>query len=302
MAYVSIPRLNPLRFFRTDDQSSNIQNFDNRGFFQETYFNENKRCYFQKYNIGDGIVLQITTSSTLKDLKRKDLNNNIVDLTSNWASVTSWSTADYGTVTVWQQTIDTSLLEGVYYFTLDFDSSESYQSEYINVQSTSDTHKYVYTHSETGQHKGIYFNGNQNFLLRIDSRFAKYDPGLQRITTENFNATLTNLNTDALRVITMELDTLPRFLIEKINVSFVVDTIKINDVDYETENGLDVEIIESGNEITNLYTGVVEFREKNYEQYDQLESDEEPETYYIDINGAGDDMLINDSGDKLTYF
>jgi hypothetical protein len=297
--FLSIPRLNTLTFRRTDNKSTNIQNFDNRLLHEEAYFNYHDTPYYQKFNIVDPILIQITTNYSTKTCELYNaITGGKTDITSGWSTIKTWSTENDGSVSAYDNTIVTTSLSGYYYILLSFNGGITYQSEYFQVDSFSDYTKVQWTHSEIGQFKGIYFAGAQTFMARIESRLVEAQFGLNKIVNESFNTRLENLTTNVKRYVIMELDALPRYLIEKLYDILQIDTLIINDVYYQIEEGATIEFLKEGNVSTNIYTGQLKLREVDYENYDELEAAELIETFNILIDNNENSLLIY-GNDKL---
>jgi len=300
--YVKISQLNSLTFRNTAKPS--YQNFHNTLDCNENYPNfDNSNSFYHAFHIGDTILIQVATNNTAKTVTLINLETGIeTDLTAAvagystaWSSVKSFITTDYDTVYFYQKTIYTSLLSGYYEITIEFDS-DNVVSELIRVYDCDEeTVLYNWTNSETGLRKGIYFDGTQQFYLRIPSRFVTFEPGINILTNESFDNKLEALQSNALFYAILELDALPRFIVEKINVSLQVDTKKINGEQYEVESGMEVEHIKSNNIATNIYTGSLKFRLYDYESYPNFEGIEAEETYYLlsdSFNNEGQEEII----------
>jgi hypothetical protein len=296
---LEIPRLNVLRFVRTDNQATNIVNFDNRLLHQEDYRFYYEKPYYQKFNIADPILTQISTNYALPTTKLVNAITTADTTLTAWATIKSVSTESDGTVTFYDLTIDTTYLSGYYYITMTFTGGIVYQSEYFHVGDYSDYTKVQYTHSEIGEFKGIYFSGVETFVFRLDSRLVEVRYGLNKVTNESFNARLENLTTDAKRYAVLELDALPRYIIQLLNVALQIDTLIINNVYYQVEEGLETEFVKEGNIATNMYTGNLILREVEFEVYENIVGIEEIETFYELINELGDAELIDSSDIEL---
>jgi hypothetical protein len=308
-SYVKISQLNSLTFRNTATPS--YQTFHNTLDCNENYPNfDNSNSLYHAYHIGDTILIQVATNNTAKTVTLINLETGVeTDLTAAvagystaWSSVKSFVTTDYDTVYFYQKTIYTSLLSGYYEITIEFDADDDdVVSELIRVYDCDEeTVLYNWTNSETGLRKGIYFDGTQQFYLRIPSRFVTFEPGINILTNESFNNKLEALQSNALFYAILELDALPRFIVEKINVSLQVDTKKINGEQYEVESGIESEHIKSNNIATNIYTGSLKFRLYDYEIYPDFESEEEVETNYdliTEFNEDGEEEydLIDDT-------
>lgn len=294
--YLEIARLNSLNWVRTDNQSGTKPNFDNRLLHQENHPNYYDFPYYQKFNIGDTILTQIATSRPLPTVKLINaLTLAQTTLTfGNPASIIA--TTSYGLVYFYNLSVDTTSLKGKYYITMTF-GTIVYQCDYFEVGDYSTYPLFQYTHSEIGQFKGIWFSGVETFGFRLDSRMCEVQYGLNKVTHESFNSRLENLSTDIKRYAILELDAIPRYILEKINVATQLDTLIVNGVNYQIEDSPEQEFVKDGIIATNRYTGIIKLREVEFEIYEELEALIYTETNYIMINDT-DKMSINDT-DKL---
>lgn len=290
-----------LRFIRTDSQTDK-QNFHNRLINQESYRFFQHTDFYQKFYVGDPILVQIITNYSTHNIYLVNLETGAeTDLTANWSTIKTWTTDDYSTVTCYNNTISTSSIAGWYYVKLAFNGDIVYKSESFHVHTRYSNYPYLsWTHSHTSaMQKGIYFSGVETFGMRVDGEIMKYEPGLNRKTQESFNNIVENITTDALFFCTLYLGPLPRYLIEKINVSLQFDTWKINDIQYELDGEFQTEFIKG----TDIYTGSLRLRKRTYENYTDLENEAENETYRIlsDSQPTAGIIMIN-STDYLTFY
>lgn len=305
--FISIPLLNTLTFVDITDQTDD-QSFHNRLEWQEEYRNHKVTPLYQKIHITDPILIQITTNYTTKNVylvdviteNETDITGAVADKSTAWSEITSWVTINYSTLYVYNKTVYTTLLEGWYNIRIEFNGGVTYESQIFQVADFSDYLIYSWTNSLVGLRKGIYWSGVETFQTRIDAKLIKFEPGIELVTNISFNEVIEDLDANAIFYAILQMGAFPRYLLEKVNVSFQVDTKKINDKEYKIESGIESEFIE-GTDSTNIYTGNLKLRLKTYEVYEDFESEEVVEVPYIFENDDEDYITYNNDEDYLIY-
>jgi hypothetical protein len=288
---VQIPKSNTLRMVRTDNQGSNLQNFDNRLLNQMDFEDYNDVFYAQKIAGTDTILIQFATDYLLGTITAKiyDLEDN--EVSDKTASITSKLVSTSFTIYDLSFTFAT---EGYYYLVIDFDgSTEVYTSEVFQIDGFTTEHmlKIEYNISDND---GIVYNDNQTFIIRIEGRLAEYKPGQQKETYKNYNESLVNLNSFPIREFSLEYGFVPMYMVEKLNLALAHEVFKINDVEYQSEGAPDSELLSDGNDITNMYKGKVKLQQVTYEDYTTATDDVEPETNYILIDEFDNRLILRD--------
>lgn len=284
---VQIPLSNTLRMVRTDNQGSNLQNFDNRLLHQEDYIGYYAIPYSQKISSSDNILVQYSTDYTTVTAKIYDINDDLVsDKTSNISEILSSTTFNY------YDLLFTIATEGFYYLILDFDSgTEIYQSEIFQIDGF-DEDRYLKIEYNTNENDGIVYNNNQTFIIRVEGRLVEYDPGQNKETYTNYNESLVNLNSYPKRGVKMEYGPLSRYMIEKLNLALAHEVFKINDVEYQSDGEAESDLVKDGEYVTDIYKGSTKLQQVEYEDYTTI-ADEEPEdTFFI---------LIDDNNNQLIF-
>lgn len=308
-----LPRMLTLTWVKTNPVSDS-QAFDNRLLASESYPNYTLVNNHQKFNTGDSIFFQITSNYDVKDVylvnetteAETDLTGAVASKSTAWSTVDSFVSTDYGTLTVYNKTIYTTLLSGTYHLRLELepDSEDGlqYTSNTFQVGDYSNCPLIEWSHSVTGFRKGIYFSGVEAFQTRIDSRYCEYKSGIDLDLNDSWNKSLTLIDADSKFYAVMELSKLPRYILEKLNCILQVDTKTINEEQYEVENGIEEQLIRDELIVTSVYKGRLIWRKVNYEKYQDFEAEEEVEIPYILINSDDEDyMTINDDDDYAIY-
>lgn len=290
MSFVQIPLSNTLRMVRTDNQGSNIQNFDNRLLQQEDYVDYNDRPYYQKVYGSDVVLIQFATDVALGDITAGiyDLEDVLIsDETSNITLIlTSTSFSSYN--------LSFSIAaEGYYYLKITFDTPDVYQSEYFQVGGF-ETDNIVKIEYNTSENDGIIYDNSETFVIRLEGRLAEYKPGQEKEVYENYNKSLVNLNSFPIRTFTLEYGPLPRYMVEKLNLALSHQVFKANDVEYQSKDGPDTNLLKDSVVITNMYADSVMLQQVDYEDYTTASDDVAPETYHILIDqNQGKSIMVN---------
>jgi hypothetical protein len=314
-----LPRLNTLTWVKTSPVTD-MPAFDNRLLSEEDYPNYVLLNEHQKFDItNDLIFIQITTNYLVKNvilvneatLEETDLTGVVAQKSTAWEEITSWNSVDWGTLTVYNKTIYTTLLSGTYHMRLELNeesSAESGNDELIYTSNTflvgnySDYIKMTWSHSVTGLKKGIYWSGVENFMSRIDARFIRFGNGINLELNESWNSVLEMIDGDSKLYAIMQLSNLSGYFLEKLGAILQIDTKLINEEQYEVEDGIEAQIIGDDIIIISLYKGSLKWRKKYYEKYQNFEAEAEVETYYgLYDENDGIGLYGNDVDDYGTF-
>lgn len=296
MAFIQIPKSNTLRMVRTDNQGSNLQNFDNRLLQQEDYVDYNDRPYFQKISGSDVILIQFATDVVLGNITAEiyDLEDVLIsDETSNISLILASTSFSFYNLSF------TVAVEGFYYLKITFDTPDTYQSEYFQIDGF-ETAKMVKIEYNTSENDGIIYDNSETFIVRLEGRLVEYTPGQEKEVYENHNQSLVNLNSFPIRTFTLEYGPIPRYMVEKLNLALSHQVFKVNDVEYQSKDGPDTSLLKDGVVITNLYADSVILQQVDYEDYTSASDDVEPTTNHILIDEFTGKLIIKDSGTE--YF
>lgn len=273
---VQIPKSNTLRMVRTDNQSYNLQNFDNRLLNQMTFEDYNDKFYAQKIAGTDTILLQFATDYTTITAKIYNLSDELViDKTS---SISTIQTAENFTRHELSFKFAT---EGYYYLVLDFDNkTETYQSEVFQIDGFDKDHLLKLEYN-TSENDGILYDNDQSFVIRIEGRMVEGIPGQNKESYNNYNNAPSTLNSFPIIKFNLEYGFVPLYMIEKLNLAIAHEVFKVNDVEYFSEEAPDSEIVSDSLYVTNMYKGEVKLQQVSYENYDEAAADVEETIYPI---------------------
>lgn len=287
---IEIPRSNTLRMVL----QSGLQNFDNTLYANESYINDrNLGIYYQKIMLTDTIIIQFMTDIALANISAYVRNEN--------GSLYQTKTGDIRTVLT-GNTFNVYELSytpnaGTYYLELDFDGT-TYVSEPYRAANWTNLIKIAYTVSEND---GIIYDTNQEFTINIEGRLTEYIPGQERTAYISFNNQLRNLKAWPIRNVLLEFGSMPRYMIEKILLAFCHETVKVNDIAYQTEEDIDAELIRDTIIVTNRYKGGIQLRQVVYEDYSDFVEQEAVDTFRVEIDVNENLLTIDDSGNNLIY-
>jgi hypothetical protein len=292
MAFIQIPLSNTLRMVRTDNQGSNLQNFDNRLLHQEDYVDYNDRPYYQKVSGSDVMLIQFATDVALGSITAGiyNLSNVLVsDETSNISLILTSTSFSFYNLSI------TVATEGFYYLKITFGTPDTYQSEYFQIDGY-ETDNVLKIEYNTSENDGIIYDNSETFVIRLEGRLVEYKPGQEKEVYENYNQALVNLNSFPIRAVTLEYGPIPRYMVEKLNLALSHQVFKVNDVEYQSKDGPDTSLLKDGVVITNLYADTVNLQQVDYEDYEAASDDVAPDTFLILIDETTGKLIIKDSG------
>lgn len=295
MAFVQIPLSNSLRMVRTDNQGSNLPNFSNRLLHQEDYVQYNDIPYAQKISSSDTILIQFSTDYTTITAGLYDLDDNLVsDKTSDIVSVLVSTT-----FTVYNLSFDIGA-KGSYYLKIDFGAAtEVYESEWFQIDSFN-ADNVVKIEYNTSENDGIVYNNSETFVIRVEGRLIECTPGQNKEVYTSYSESMVNLNSYPTREFKLEYGAIPRYMLEKLNLALAHQVFKINDVEYQSKDAPDSELIRDGVEVTNMYTGDVKLQEVDYENYMSTADDEPLDTFHLLSDSNNNKLLVKNN--EVEYF
>lgn len=291
MSLVQIPKSNTLRMVRTDNRSGLLQNFDNTLLQDEEFVDYNDRPYAQKISSSDEILIQYATDQTTVTAKIYDITDTLIsDISANISLVLESTSFDI------YDLLFTFAVEGYYYLVMDFGSgTEVYQSETFQIDGY-DEDNILKIEYNTGENDGIVYSDDQTFIIRIEGRLAEYKPGQEKESYINYNESPVTLNSFPTRSFKLTYGPVPRYITEKLNIALSHEVVKINDVEYQSKEGNDADLLKDSVTITNMYEGSVNVQQVDYEDYSTASEDVEPSTYHILIDEFEGKLIIKDSG------
>jgi len=291
MSFVQIPLSNTLRMVRTDNRTGLLQNFDNTLLQDEDYVDYNDRPYYQKISGTDDILIQYATDQTPVTAKVYDLEDNEVsDVTTDITLILTSTSFNYYNLNF------NVAAEGFYYLKMDFGSStEVYQSEYFQIDGY-ETDNIVKIEYNTSENDGIIYDNSETFVIRIEGRLVDYKPGQEKEVYTNYNESLVNLNSFPIRTFALTYGPVPRYMVEKLNLALSHQVFKANDVEYQSKDGPDADLLKDSVVVTNLYDGAAKLQQVDYEDYTAASDDVAPTTNHILIDETTGKLIIKDTG------
>jgi len=296
MAKVRFPGSNFLKFVRIEDYTTKPQNDNTRLYFDLVYPNTEIMHSVALMQRADTGFIQFRTDYS-------DFNVFIYNSAGSYVNVNSWlsltTTLEDGR-SVYNLDIPFSSLDGYYYLYFVFSQPylpvATFRSEWFWVQETHENS--LLFGWNTSENDGMYW-GSKTQYLRFTARLSVYEPGSENFTYTDSSGNLEKLRGLPQKIENLQLDAVPRWLIEKLNIALAHEVFSINELYYQTSEKIEAENIEG----TTLYSVQVKLRQLNYEDYS---TDEELEgtppvitPFNLLINDGGDKLLINDDSDKL---
>ena len=237
----TIPRSNCLRFVDKSQVSAPF-NHDNRLLQDQGRVYDNSHVFVQKFSIGDDILIQIVSDYPTISIELYDCYNSLVDTFTPSCIFDMTST-----IKVYQSTISTSLLGGIYYFKITATATgwntQEFQSDYISVDNYSD---YPLIQWRDSDYDGLYYGtANIIFGFRIEADIMKPIYVSENESFESFNSVIVNVQSKVKRQIDFQTDELPAYIWEKLALALSHKTLKINGISYVAVGGIEAEEIDA---------------------------------------------------------
>jgi len=266
MAIVRFFESNSLKFKRLEDYTS-LQNDETRLYFDQLHPGIVRENYFQKHLNTDSLWLQFRTDydiSTVTASLVKD-DGTITDITS---SIVLISTLDTG-LGQYELVYDTTSLSGTYYLKFLFNQAllplATFQSEWFEVDTAFDYCLKVEWLGESETYPdGIIWSTVTQKLWVYGRLFSSYF-GAKSTVYENASYSLTTLKSQPIKFKKWEIEKIPDWIAEKINIALSHSNFTINNVRYASEERLpESDQIEGG---LSLYSYEMKLRQVSYEDY-----------------------------------
>lgn len=301
--FLRIPEGNVIRFIRTDNYVSTEPDYTNRLSQDLVLPQFYKRDTFMKFKISDVILIQVITNYTFTFKLYNYLTG--AEVTSGFSPVTTtvytYNDTTYGSVPVKNITIDTSALGGYYYFKFNFQTStEIWQSEYFQIGNYESQNMVKVKYTSSGEF-GVYNTGVETFYFRLEARFAKPNVGQEKVISKSYDGQINNLSGVASLYMMLELNTIPFWIFEKLNLASLHEYFYINDIEYQNEDKFSAENIAEGIDMTDLYSANILFRKKEYQKVVELENIAEPTDYPIFINSLNYKIYIDADNNFIAH-
>ena len=183
--------------------------------------------------------------------------------------------------------------------TTTFGSTIIYQSETFQIDGYEDDNILKIEYN-TGENDGIVYNNDQTFVIRLEGRLVEFTPGQDKTSYTNYNESPVTLNSYPTRSFKLTYGAVPRYIAEKLNLALSHEVFKLNDVEYQSKEGNEADLLKDSVTVTNMYEGIVMVQQADYENYTEASDDVAPTTNHILIDEFEGKLIIKDSG--IEYF
>lgn len=294
MDIFTIPRAQTLRFVN-QNEIDDVQSYDNRLVFELSYPRMEPYEYSQLIEKTDDLWLQFRTNYNDFQVIISDCDENETDLTS-LANLIYTDSSDRN---YYYLPIDASVLEGYYQILIigetPLRADVSFLSEVFYIQETfEDSRKVEWRGNSFSYDDQMHWDGFDNrAFVRSVCLDKKMTPLQSKTTYQNSDYTPINLIAKPNRSVTLEIDSAPFWIVEKINIGLCHDEFYLNEIQYNSEETIEIEEQEDLLKIG----GSVELTEIDYENGEDKAISGEINQSFIAFNDSGDRMLFNDLGD-----
>jgi hypothetical protein len=291
----TLPLSQALRFIDIN-KSTDVQNYDNR-FVKDLVYAKTLPYYFvQQFENTDPLWCQFRTNYTGITANLVDEDNNRTDLTANLELIY----IDSSDRSYYNLPVDLSALDGCYF--VEFVLSEAgkaeglFQSEVFTVSDEIEDSTFVEWFGNDQYDDKMHWTDLKQGI-RIISSDRNLLTDQNKSVYSNSDYAPISLKSKPIRNMEFVINNAPFWLIEKVNLGLCHDDFYINDLQYNTGEALEVEVL--GDLLTKKASIIL--TQVNFEDGEDNEVTGGiipfPESH-LKIN-ATDDLLINGSGDKL---
>lgn len=304
MAIAVFPLSNSINFVRLEDYALFLQSDNTRLYYDFIYPDIYQSCYFTKIKPSDGFWFQFYTDY-------ENISGVAIDDEGNETVITliKINNNDDGTFQ-YELNYDTVPFLGYYYFKLSFiDAGKpilTYQSEWINfTENITNGLKIEWMMDSFPTYPDGIIWGGYSQKIWLEGRISDLVTGSNKSVYETATNSLITTKASPYKQKKLQLEPIPDYLVEKLNIALDHSVFKINQVRYNSDEGL-----ESSDRLgQSLEYPIVatlrlisDAKGQGYENYtNNVElTGELPviEDAYLMINDT-DYFLINDSGDRL---
>lgn len=245
----------PLRFVDTSKIDDSFDgNFSNE---QAPEWKLGEKCYLQKYQRNDRLVLQLISDEVLSDLKILDQYERVVLLIS-------WTTSEiilegYPDFVIYEIDYDLNgLQEGIYIV-----QQDNLEAEAIDLRNSHpNTLRITYNNSEND--KDVVFDTGIIFQMRVEAWIGNYVPKNQRDVYLNQEYSPTQLKSIAHRQFTLYVGFqvgVPEWVLDKVNIITQCDEVLYNNIKYQPIQDAEFEKLEE--ELTTFIGGTIDIEPTN---------------------------------------
>jgi hypothetical protein len=292
-AIFTIPKAQALRFININERSK-VQNYDNTFAERLRYAETSPYHYTQKFQKTDTLWVQFRTNYTTVNAYLVDKNNTRINKTGDLIILfTDSSGRSY-----YNLPIDLTIIEGCYFIEFtgsDIDKSTfTFQSEIFDVVTEVKDSILIEWFGNDAYDDMMHWDGiNQS--IRVVGRDRNLSPEQSKSIYENTDYAPITLKSKPIRLLQVDINIVPYWVIEKINIALSHDKFYIQNVQYNSEDIIESEV--KGD--SQMYSATITLTQLNFEDGEDkqitggviLQS-------FLKINDT-DYLLINDSGDRL---
>lgn len=248
--------ISPLRWI---DTTKINKSFDGDFAARQLRWYQSKKCYFQPFNSGDRLVMQIISDAQPEDLDIVDCYTNSVEASIPFAEVVGVNFVDFPTYKVYE--LDYSLTGvplGKYYASL-----EDYTSEPFEVATSHENTVLIkYKHSDNDF--DVVFSTQIEFQIRVEALVDYVTPKTNRDVYYDQPYNSTQLNSVTFRNFKLYLGYsfgVPQWMVDKIANVIGCDQVSYDDVPYQVTNEAEWEV--EKNEDNNFMGASIEIQPVN---------------------------------------
>lgn len=237
--YTNIPLLSPFKFYKTDTATVH---FDGNYFENNIKPFERKICYFQKWQIADTTLLQITSTIAPSPL----------NIYKNGVSVKTIAFANVGTVAlgvmVFEALVDfATIADGIYYLGVSgalMSNSFAYLSEPIHLKATH-ANTMLFTVYNSYNDFDVVFTTNYKLSFRCEAGIMDFNPERERASFTDEVHDIKTLSATPYRQYKLFIGDavgVAPWVIDTLNRIFCCNHVEIDGLQYETTEGAKWEV------------------------------------------------------------
>lgn len=244
MAKIRFFESNSINVRRVQDFTEQLQSDNTRLYYDFDYTSVSNSCYFTKILKTDNLWLQFRSSTETYQAYLIDTDGVQVDINS---SISPGITLDNGTKQ-YELALDLSSYSGKYYITFEFESLDSgvynrnnFQSEWFDIITDTTDHLKIEWKNNGFQpyNDGVIWSQTQK--IWVESTIVDYVPIIQKTVFTTENNKLITTRAVPFKQKKWQLELIPDYLLEKLNIAMGHDYFYINSIRYNSEETFDNE-------------------------------------------------------------
>lgn len=299
---IRFPQSNSLKFVRLEKYATLPESDNTRLYYDFNYTSISNSCYFLKVRKADDLWVQYRTNYSGVRAYIVDTDGIETDIGAFIVQGIELTEGRFQ----YELNLDLATYEGKYCLKFYFDQDggkpvATFQSEWFEVSASFQNCLVVeYRNGESKPYNDGMVWGSTPQRLIIESRISDYIPAVQKsvFMTENYKQVTTQ--SQPTKVKKWELELLPDYLLEKLNIAMQKQYFLINGVRYNAEGTFESE--RQGD--TRLYSATIDLNVvedetglayEDYSQDDEITGDMPPETTDRLLINTTDYLLITDT-------